>query len=331
MTFAELQKGVFDDLQYQASPKPGVQDRIRRYLNEGLERVLRRPRLKSLRLGVLAFTSEANVGYYGAPAAFDRIDYVTDLTNHRKLIFRTRDWYRAMDPGVVANGTSTYWIPEGVSAVKRHPGLYGPTSSLFVHSDNAGDISQTFTLHALRPWDGINQPTSARLAGETLVPAYFHGEAQIQVTHFSINASALGNVILGDNIGNVLAVITPPRLSSRYLGFRLFPTPATALTYEIEGQYAIPRMTKDEDEPPFPDNYHEMLACYARARFYRKDGRLAQSQAEMGEFERFALDLTAHIEYPPNYRPVASKLSAYGNRWSDLGPNYPADRFGLLD
>lgn len=336
MTFGELQRGVFDDLQYQAQPKPGVQDRIRRYLNEGLERVLRRPRLKSLRVGILAFNTEAGIGFYGAPMAFDRIDYLIDLTNHRRLTFRTRDWYRGIDPGaVMAHGTPTYWIPEGISPVWRQPQVTGGVgggidNSLYIESNDARDTTQGFEIHALRPWDGDNRPTSAMLNGLTKVPAYAYGDQLIQVTHFTLSSTAFGTVTLTDNGGRHLAHITTPNLSSRYVSFRLFPTPSAVMKFEIEGQYAIPKMIHPEDEPPFPDNYHEMLQCYARARFYRKDGRVAQSQAEMAEFERYAVDLTAHIEYPPNYRPVASKFSAYGSRWSDLGSNYPADRVGLV-
>jgi len=336
MTFRELQLGLFDDMQYQPAPKPGVQDRARRYLNEGLERVLRRPRLKSLRIGILAFSTEADVGFYGAPMSFDRIDYITDLDNRRRMHFRTRDWYRGLDPGLTSSGTPAYWIPEGISPVWRQPKVTGGVggginNTLYIESNDPTDTTQGFEIHALRPWDGDIRSTSARLNGTTPVPAYMYGDQLIQITHFTINATARGTVTLTDDGGRHLAHITTPNLSSRYVSFRLFPTPSSVLRYEIEGQYAIPKLIHDEDEPPFPDHYHEMLQSYARARFYRKDGRLQQAAAEMAEFERFAADLTAHIEYPPNYRPVSSKLSAYGTRWSDLGPNYPATRTGLVD
>jgi hypothetical protein len=341
MTFLELQRAVFDDTQYQPSPKPGVQDRVRRWLNEGLERVLRRPRLKSLRFGTLPFTSQAGQGYFGFPEVFERVDYIVDLNNNRRLRFRTRDWYRNLDPSVMSSGTPSVWISEGIQSVARQP--YPIRNGVWLCSTQAGDTTQVVTVRALRML-GDEVLTRVTLNGNTPIQIYVPGHQITFITGFSLDKPALGFVVLNDdtwvppltpdaagaNPWFNLATIHPPALSVRYLGIRLFPTPSAPVSYELEGQRVMPKMTYDEDQPPFPADFHEMLACYARARGYRKEGRLQQSQMEMQQFEQYAVELTAAIEYPSNYRPVAGKLSAEGNRWSDLGPDYPADRFGII-
>lgn len=338
MTFAELQRAVFDDLQYQAEPKPGVQDRVRRFLNEGLERVLRRPRLKSLRLAQMQFTSEAGRGFY-AMKSIDRIDYLIDTVNGRKLEMRTRDWYRAQDPSIRLSGTPSVWIPEGFTPVERQPvsdALSGGYSTLIAVSDFAGDTTQRLNVRVIRGapfYDiiDIKNPEWNLLHGTTPVTIFQGlGDDPGQIISITLDATCYGNIHLTDGGGRTLGILTSYGVDGsqalRMLGFRLYPTPSAPMLYHVEGQYIIPRMTHPEDTPPFSDNYHEMLGCYARARMYRKDGRLAQSQQEMAEFERFALDLTASIEYPVNYKPVAGKLSPGTHGWSDLGPWYPADR-----
>lgn len=335
MTFAELQRGVFDDMQYQAAPKPGVQERVRRFLNEGLERVLRRPRLKSLRIAQLPFMSEAGRGFYGAAKSIDRIDYIIDVVNGRRLQMRTRDWYRSLDPSVRTSGTPAYWIPEGFTPVEQQPqadpsGYY----TLIAVSDDALDTTQRLNVRILRapPYNDvvdIKNNDGNLLAGTTPV-TIFQSLLYSQIVQVHLDATTVGNISLTDGGGRSLGMVTASAIdgsqSSRMLGFRLYPTPSAALEYQMEGQYAIPRLVHDEDTPPFADSYHEMLCCYARGRMYRKDGRLQQSQMEMAEFERYAIDLTAHIEYPVNYKPVSGKLGTGTHGWSDLGPWFPADR-----
>lgn len=348
MTFAELQRGVFDDMQYQPAPKPGVQDRVRRYLNEGLERILRRPRLKNLRFVTMPFTSNPGQGFYGAPMVIERIDHVIDLTNGHPLTFRTRDWYRQRDPSVIvspgpappagpvvtARNTSTpsVWIPEGVGPMRREP---LPSEDGYVYlwaMAGPTDTTQTLIMEATFYY-GDTYTTYMKLTGATPVKINIQGMPPgTRITSLKLDSLASSYVFLQDLQAppqfqsNPVAVIDASEFSSRHVGFRLYPTPSASLTYHLEGQCVIPRMRDDMDEPPFPDNFHEMLQCYARARFYRKDGRLQQSMAEMAEFERFAIDLTAYVEYPAAYKPVAGKLAASGQAWSDLGPNYPADR-----
>jgi hypothetical protein len=336
MTFAELQRGVFDDLQYQAQPKPGVQDRVRRYLNEGLERVLRRPRLKNLRLITMPIISVPERGFYGAPGALERIDYIIDATNGHRLAFRTRDWYRALDQSAITSGTPSVWVPEGIVPVLKQPEGSNITghAELYVVSTSLQDTTQSVRVR-VNYFYGAEIEWVTALQPGTIVKMGELNQIHVTITAVTLSATCAGDVIVYDtptpvDFNDYVALIQPGQLSSRHVGYRLYPTPSTSIQYHLEGQRVIPRMTRDEDEPPFSDNFHEMLQCYARARFYRKDGRLAQSREEMAEFERFALDLTAAVEYPVSYRPVAGKLSS-GHGWSDLGPHYPADRFGGIN
>lgn len=334
MTFAELQRGVFDDLQYQQQPKPGVQDRVRRYLNEGLERTLRRPRLKTLRHGKMPMSSFANQGFYGAPPILERIDYVIDTTTGRRLDFRTRDWYRGLDARVMTSGTPTYWIPEGISPVRRQPRMQiDSLTKVWARSEGPQDVTQRVFIRMSYAGPGNEFELWSTLQGTTPVlinspPNGLAGPSEISAMY--LDATALNAIYITDHDGpaywdDFLAWITPGQFYNRYVGFRLYPTPSSAMLYEIEGQRVIPRMTRDGDTPPFPDDFHEMLQCYARGRMYRKDGRLAQAQQEFAEYERYCLDLTAAVEYPVGYKPVAGKLSTPSG-WSNLGPWYPVDR-----
>jgi hypothetical protein len=334
MTFAELQRGVFDDLQYQQQPKPGVQDRVRRYLNEGLERTLRRPRLKSLRHGKLPLTTYAGQGFYGAPPALERIDYIIDTTTGRPLTFRTRDWYRQLNPTVGSSGTPTYWIPEGISSVRRQPRMdVDSLTKVWARSEGSQDVTQRVHIRMTYNGPGNEHEFSEVLQGTTPViinspPIGLAGPSEISTLY--LDSTALNAVYITDHGGpvywdNYLAWITAGSYYNRYLGIRLYPTPSSSILYEVEGQRVIPRMTQDGDTPPFPDDFHEMLQCYARGRLYRKDGRLAQAQQEFAEYERYCLDLTVAIEYPVNYKPVAGTRSTRAG-WSHLGPWYPADR-----
>ena len=334
---------VADDLQYQANPKPGVQDRIRRYLNEGLERVLRRPRLKQLRLGFCRFHTAAGTGFYGVPDMLERIDYVIEDATGRTLPMRSREWYRSLhDPD--ATGTPSVWIPEGIGPVIRQPrvspGSDPPETKLYISSNDPNDTTQIVRVRAYYHV-GNEFDVEGRLQGTTPVQlgGGFNLFGPITNSAVSINALSHHFVFVNDTLETTglpidapLAYITPFGYSTRHVQVRLYPAPtADWQYYRVEGQRVVPRMTVDEDEPPFSADFHEMLACYARGRFYRKDGRLQQSQLEMAEFERYALDLTAAIEYPVSYKPVAGKFSPGSHGWSDLGTWYPADRSGIGD
>lgn len=343
MTFSELQQMVADDMQYQAQPKPGVQDRIRRYLNEGLERVLRRPRLKQLRLGFSSIITRAESdgtgrplsGFFGVPDMLERIDYVMDPTG-RTLPMRSREWYRTQhDPNAV--GTPSVWIPEGVGPVIRQPRYDAATNStpLWVSSQSTLDTTQIVRIR-VSYHVGNQFEIETQLNGTTPVDfgGVFANVGEATISMITIDSLTRAFVFINDvqtpgsqPADMALAYITPWNYTTRHIQIRLYPAPSTPwLIYRIEGQRVIPRMTHDEDEPPFSADFHEMLACYARGRFYRKDGRMVQSQQEMAEFERYCLDLTAHVEYPVGYKPVAGKLSSSGGGWSDLGSWYPADR-----
>jgi hypothetical protein len=120
VTFAEMQAAVYDDLNYGTAPSPNVVSRVKRWLNEGYLHLLREPGLTNLRQGSLSFSSVASQDVYGLPQAFDKApDAIVQTTNNIRLQYRSRDWYRIVDPGQTDTGNPYVWMPAGLTPVLR--------------------------------------------------------------------------------------------------------------------------------------------------------------------------------------------------------------------
>ncbi len=328
MNFYEMQQAVYDDLNYSLSaPSPLVVTRVKRWLNEGHKHLLRLPGMTGLRQGSLSFNTVANQKSYGLAQAFDKLpDAITQESNNWRLQYRTRDWFRTVDPGQTDNGNPYVWIPDGLMPVLRHPDTSG--SGLWAVSTNAGDTAQSVVLSGIRLSGDIDHAAPTTLTGTSRV-AIGALTDYVTVLSFVVSSSTLGNIELYDAAaaGNLLARIPAGRTSVQYQAIRLWPTPAAVLSYRVDGQFAIDDLVADTDVPFLPTSYHDMLPVYARMRSYQKDGDNDRAAIAGQEWSSWTARLMMYQQFPPDYIPVPGRLGEGRIGWNDLGGAYPADWF----
>lgn len=324
MTFLELQQAVYGDTGFKAAPPADVSTRVKRWLNEGHRTLLREPGLTGLRQGTIAIATVASQAIYGLPMAFERIDRIQDTTNDIPVRYRSRDWFRTVDPGERVSGNPYVWTDVG-----RVPVLMQPTTDgLWAASAAAGDTTQTARVIGItsngdrqaQATAALNGTNRIQLGGGTGFATY------VTVLKFTLSAAAVGAVSLYDaaTLGNELARIPVGATSVNYQAIRLWPTPAAVLPYTIDGQFSVPLMSDDTDVPMLPDDWHDLIAKYARMREYERTGDKRYGIAK-GEFDEGKAAMMYPIDYPADYTPIAGRLAAQGIGVSTLGSAYPAE------
>src|SRR5690242_15010363 len=143
---------------------------------------------------------------------------------------------------------------------------------------------------------------------------------------WDLSAVAVGAVSLYDAAaaGNELGRIPIGTQSVKYQGIRLWPTPAAALTYTVDGNFEVTDLTNNTDVPLLPPSFHDMLVVYGKLQQFKKDGDVTRVAIAQREWETWTGKLYASVESPADYRPVAGSLNG-GVGVNDLGGWYPAD------
>ncbi len=326
MTFLEITQRVYQDCGYAAVPATDVITRVKAWINDGHRRLLRDPAMTDLRQGTLCFSSIASVPIYGAPQVFERIDVIVQPDNNRRLRMMTRDLYRALDPGETASGLPSHWVPEGLWPVLRQPNETG----LYLVSTSASDTAVVVNLQ------GATGTASAAGLGHAPVQTTLTGTTRVQVgtdvtyrlvESWNLASVAVGSVQLWDAAigGNLLANIPVGFRSVQYDAIRLWPTPASAWTFNVDGQYAIPALVQDTDIPMLPPSYHELLADYGRMKEYERtqDGRYGMAASQWADG---STKLKTFVQFPSDYRPVAGQPSSRFGFTNLPDGWYPADR-----
>lgn len=320
MTFLELKQGVYDLCGFGQSPSTAVVRRVGAWINEAQRRILRDPGMSDLRQGSLPFSSVAGQTLYAIPQVFERIDSIVQQTNDRKLRFMSRAMYRSIDPAERSSGMPDYYVPEGLRAVFMQPA----TTGIWAASSAVGDTTQKVNLQGVRASGDINQPIQTTLTGTTRV-AIGSVTDYLEVLSWNLDTVATGTVSLYDAAaaGNVLARIPIGFKAVQYEVIRLWPTPAQALPYVVDGQWLIQDLVQDTDVPMLPPSYHDILGDYARMREYERTGdkRLSIAATQYGDGKN---KLRVYVQFPPDYRPVAGSIDATVRR-NNLGSWYPAD------
>lgn len=328
MNFAAMLAAAYDDLNYGLSPSPQVVTRMRRWINEGYLHLLRKPGLTNLRQGSLNFDSVADQDVYGLPQAFDKLpDAVVQESNNWRLQYRSRDWFRTVDPGETDSGNPYVWMPSGLTPVLRQPDQ-SAGSGVWAVSSDAADTTQSVIFAGIRAGGSQPSPFATTLTGTTRVALGSYTD-YVTVRAWSLSSSCAGTVSLYDasSSGNLLAEITIGDTSVQYQGVRLWPTPAAVLTYRVDGQFSIRPMSKDSDVPMLPESYHDMLPVYARMREYAKQGDNNKLLVAREEWDKWERSLLNYVGYASDYVPVPGRLSEGRIGWNDLGGAYPADWF----
>ncbi len=325
MTFAQIKADTFRRLNYLASPDSSVSTRIAAFINETHEELLSMPQLKTCLFKTMPFTSVASLARYGL-SNVAQIIAMKDATNDITLRVRSLGWYEANFPDPsTATGTPEYIVPIGVIAVSRRPST-DAGSGLWVASSSVTDTAgPTVTIDAIRADGYPHSPTAVALTGTTRVQIGTLTD-YVDVAQFQLSAACVGDISLYDaaSSGNVIAVVPRGQTTSRYWGFRLAPTPTTAVTYAVDFECELFTLTADTDEPLLPVRFHRLLAMGARMKEYEKiaDARYGVAKAQYDEGVR---NLVYAVMCPPGLTIVPGGGGNYEG--SNLGAWFPAGRW----
>lgn len=316
MTFLDILQDSYRRLGFSSSPASDVQTRIKAFANETHRAILSDPDLTHLRDGSMTFASVADQAEYGLTPAGIRIASITERTNDRRLVEMSLDDLRTLDPALTATGDPEAYIRLGNAAVALQP---SDASELFLKSTSASDTQVAYVEGFTT--GGYPRADSVTLTGTTAVSLDTGITTWIRVTKVYLASNAAGVVTLHEDSGSgtELARIGIGQKSTRYQGLQLYPTPSQAITYYVDGQFAITDLVQDTDTPLLPDDFHDLIGLGVRVKEYEKtdDKRIMLARQEF-ELRRRAL----------RYWVISSgDASRAGNGvglgWSSLGPWFP--------
>lgn len=317
MTLGEITSAVLEEIGYsKTGAGRDVTVRIRRRVNDWHRRLLSRPGLVRFfreSFGV-TFTTASGTATYGLPPAVGRISGIWETTNDVKLVLRSVDWLRKMDPGASAVGTPEAYVPLGVAPVQTQP---SDASTLYVKSSSASDTDITVTLRYLDS-HGVPQADTDTLTGTTALAL---GTDVVEVYHFSVAPSPQGTVTLYEDMdgGTTLASIPANETTRRYLRVQLWPTPQAAITYRVDAIRENADLIEEFDEPLLPRDFHYLLVLGATAdeMRMRDDSRYEVVRVDMEQGQR---DLMNWVWNNVDHVPTGGRASEP----SRLGSWFPA-------
>lgn len=313
MTVGDLLADLYDAAN--ATESAVIRARMLRHLNKAQNAILREPGLGRLRQTALplTFASVASQAIYGLPASLARVIAITDHDTQRDLVPMTLDGLRASDPALTVSGTPYAFVPMGYGPLQAVPASTG----LWAVSTSASDVD---TVHV----DGIRAgglPTgdvSTLLAGITRV-ALGTITDYVDVQALSLAVPAIGVVSIYDasSGGTVLAQIPIGQTSPRYFRVQLYPTPTAAVTYYVDGELKIVALVDNQDEPMVPEEFHDVLAAYARMCEYEYKGDASRIVIAHREYQtglsRIKFSVNSHpADSLVMGRPTSRRFSRYG-------------------
>lgn len=327
MNLSQLSTAVYRRVKLADSPSQADVTRIQQYLNLWYREILASPGMERLRDTTLTFPTVATQKKYGLPQALVKIRDLYDLTNQRRILPRTMDWLRNVDPGLTAVSSFTEnWIPLngwGAEAVE----LTSTGVGLWVVSDSASDTTQkafveTTRLNGVR--GGIAVSAGSTVNGTTRV-AVGSVTDHIEIVKFYLDSACVGAVSLFDaaSNGNLLSSITPGQTNARYYMIQLYPTPSAVITVSVDCQRSIQDLTKATEEPLLPEDFHHVLvhfACYEEW-INRDDSR---AKDEYGRGLKVLGDLKKALLTSPDEIFVQRGPRGTPERVSRLGGYFPA-------
>lgn len=322
MTLGELLTDLYADLGYAASPPAAVTTLLTRDLNKAHKALLREPSLTRLRdtLSPLTFASVADQAIYGLPTALERIRVLTERDNDREIEPISIADLRRLDPGLSSTGTPWAYVELGYRPVQAVPASTG----IWAVSSSAADTTQTITINGVRSAGLPTGDVTATMTGTSRV-ALGTLTDYIDVTGVSLSAAAAGVVSLYDAStgGTELAQIPIGARTSQYVCIQLYPTPTGAITYYVDGTMRIVELDDSQDSPMLPEEFHDLLAAYARMREYERKGDSRLGVAT-DEWLRGLNRLKHYVSSQPGRSYVLGTASA--RHTSRYGPWYPASK-----
>jgi len=325
MTFGEILDNTLDDLNLHPA-SAGVTEtvtRIKRWINEAHRALLRDPQTADLRNGTLTFTTEPSQASYALPQAFERLISIVQPDQNTRLLYQTLNLETSIDPGHRSLGNPSHWSPEGYWPVMRQPNGTG----LWV---TAPDQVMSMQVQGVR-----TNGDQRQLFSNLITPPTGRVQFGVETDWASLISWSVPKALQSYEVslydaptgGHLLGRLPQLATAVRYQVIRLWPIPAAALPYVVQGEFQIPSMIYDDEEPMLPPSFHDMLGVYARMRQYKKEGDTTRAAYEENEWVVWQDKLRSFVQFPPDYHPIAGQHASLGHGWSDLGPGYPADRW----
>lgn len=302
---------------------PRVRERLLRYLNQGLRRVLAMPGMHKLTESDPAstFTTVADQARYVLPESVALIRGLTERTNDTHLTPMSLGDYRrlAPDPSEVT-GTPEAYVLLGRVALAT---LLSDASEVFVKSTSSADVSLLTVRGTID--GGYQREASVTLTGTTAVSVSSGITSWVGIDDLFLSAAAVGTITLHEDSGSgtELARITCGQTRPRYQGLLLYPTPSEAVAYTVDTRRRTIALVSDDDEPPWDEDFHWVLSSYARMRQYEKAND-ARYEVAKTEWEQGTRQLRAQTLFPPGYHPIPTDVKDEG---SNLGAWYPRGRW----
>ena len=323
MTTLELLREAAEDTNFTGDGMhPRVRQRLLGYLNQGLQRVLAMPGMVKLIESDPPFVlaSVADQPRCVVPESVGPIKQIVDRENEWPLRFLSLEDYRQLAPNPsTVTGTPTHYVPIGRVALATLP---SDASELFIKS-TASETPQATVRGVIT--DGYERTASVTMAGTTAVSLHTGITSWIDVRNLQISVPAVGTITLHEDsgAGTELARITIGQTRPRYYGVYLYPTPDAVRSYYVDSRRRTTTLRADEDEPPWPEEFHWVLSTYARMRQYEK-GNDARFQVAKDDWESGTKALRNQVCFPPGTSVVAGPIEDPG---SNLGSWYPRGRW----
>jgi len=295
MTFLEILQDVYDRTGAQQTPQTEVSRRIKRYVNSWNRKVLSAPGMEPLRRVILTKASIASTPTYGI--ALQKIRYMTETSTQRRMHEKTLAWYRDRFPDPAQfTGTPLDYVPMGITRIHTVP---ANASEIFIKSTEAADTG-TVRVQAIRS-NGYPVSLSKALTGTTAVSMSTTITDVIDMLDVRLSAAQTGTVTVHEDsgIGTELSRMVIGQTAPRFLRFALAPTPASAITYQIDGIADIVDMANDTDEPFENADFHDILTDGAVHDEWTMRGRSAEARDLRIEIEARISQLRMSIlEWP---------------------------------
>ena len=321
MTLTTILADLYRKLGFPTTPQTAVTTRLTAMVNETVQELLSEVGFSQPATlpAQITFASVASTPIYALSPLLSRVLAISEQTNNRRLERKEFDWYRTVEPNPTINtGTSSVWVPMGLTGIEAQP-----TAACELFCVSTAAETPTIYVEAVRT-GGVPISLSTAMTGttaKTLGASYTDIE---MVTKCYLSAAATGTVTLrmDNGTGTVITTIPIGQTSARFEQIALWPTPASAITYYVDGERIVSDMANGTDEPPFPVRFHRMVVDGTLLKEWEKrdDSRYGQVK---GRFERDKGRLKAYLWYSGDTIPVMGGGS--GVRFSRLGGWAPAE------
>lgn len=335
MTFLD----IYQDVAHRCDKNPTSPDvetrtRINTFINDRYRQLLRMPGVLDLRDDVFtavtsgfSIVSTANENRLVLPTAISAVTNLFDSTNRIKLQQRTLTWIRERDPSQpgTASGTPLYYAILNMSGVVDLPSS-AASSQLEIRSTSAADVGSPVTIEYVDPAGGLRViQVAVNGTNQVLIPASIASVLKVAVESPQAGQINLNDFTAAKTLAfipaNSLVMQTSNLETSRGWVLWLWPTPAGAYAYTVDGSRPRTTLVEDLDEPMIPEDFHTLLVWGAC-----EDEMLKMDDDRAGSYaDRWRADVAALRGFLHQARGERLVPYAYGRRvgWTPLGSNFP--------